>query len=89
MAVSSGPNSRTISWHDFFAVRNRFDDSNSLGGMSETGESALVENSTCYSKCNKLVLINTLPHMLVEAIEGVLRDGGLHSSKKSSNSIQA
>ena len=58
-----------------FTVRNRFNDS---GGFEDAGGGAApAGTSSDYSECGKRALRNASSRMLVDAVEGALRGGGL------------
>ena len=58
-----------------FTVRNRFNDS---GGFEDAGGGAVpAGTSRDYSECGKRALRNASSRMLVDAVEGALREGGL------------
>ncbi|MCY4053570.1 MAG: inverse autotransporter beta domain-containing protein, partial [Hyphomicrobiales bacterium] len=60
---------------DPFTIRNRFNDS---GGFEDAGGGAVpAGTSRDYSECGKRALRNASSRMLVDAVEGALREGGL------------
>ena len=60
---------------DPFTIRNRFNDS---GGFEDAGGGAVPAGiSRDYSECGKRALRNASSRMLVDAVEGALREGGL------------
>ncbi|MCY4049616.1 MAG: inverse autotransporter beta domain-containing protein, partial [Hyphomicrobiales bacterium] len=60
---------------DPFTIRNRFNDS---GGFEDAGGGVVpAGTSRDYSECGKRALRNASSRMLVDAVEGALRGGGL------------